>query len=141
MFFCRKKILAETYRNDYQSERSEDTSEKCPVTIFPRHVVKVIAESPAFCYPELLPLIYSQDCLTKCRFLPSEDVLLIYGLEDLKNCDIQLIEKTKIISTILLPARTSKMIYHRVRNLRKSASTGSQIAKVRIRNRVRTLLS
>jgi len=123
---CRKKILEEKYINDCKEDingysTGKDGSGSTQRFSFPRHVAKVIAESSAFPYPKLLPLQYSQTSAAVMYFTLSEDKLIVCAYEDLKEyTKMTTNEKAAAIARTLMPARTAKSIFHRIKNLRRN---------------------
>jgi hypothetical protein len=128
----RKKILEEKYINDYQSEIKEGCNQNADNLLqFPRPVVKIIAESPVFAYPELLPSRYGQRSDVQNNFMLSEDILIVYGYEDLKNSTrLASHSKATAIANVLLPTRTPVAVLNRLKNIKKTSSTASQVIKV-----------
>lgn len=105
--------------NECNSEWTEESAKKFHSHYFPRPVAKAIVESDAFIFPNLLPLHYNQKVGTRLLFAPSEDNLLIYGIDQLRHTKLSWKEKAQSISGIMMPCRPTDAIYHRIRNLRK----------------------
>lgn len=116
----KKKILEEKYISD--SCVINDAALGMKGALFPRHVVKVIAENPAFLYNRLLPERYNQKNMEhRCTFSYSEDALLVGALEEFKDRQMTVNQMAAIISQVLLVAHPPGQLFHRIRNLKKTA--------------------
>lgn len=116
--------------NDCQNQWAEAVTKNMNPHFFPRPVAKAIVEGDAFIYPDLLPTYYDQNCDKRLPFVSSEDALLIYGLDQLKDVDLNWRDKAKIVAQMILIPRGPSVVYHRIRNLRKKNNGQSQMVKV-----------
>ncbi len=125
----KKKILEEKYISD---SLESDGAVGMKGALFPRHVVKVIAENPAFLYNNLLPERYNQKNMEhRCTFSHSEDALLVGAIEELKDRQMTVNKMAAIISQVLLVAHQPGQLFHRIRNLKKPAFQRNPSIKVK----------
>ena len=118
------------------SEWFEFSSKSLSHQSFPHPVVQAIAENETFMYPELLPSFYDQKSVAKLPFLCSEDALLIYGLDQLRDSKMSWKCKAKPITELLLTPRPLESVYHRLRNLRKKGNTIPDVVKKYFENNI-----
>lgn len=113
---------------------------------FPRSVVRAMIESPAICYPELVPKrigtqlpgsTSENDSSDSGVIIPgknywskSEDAILIYELDFIKHLGLNIPRQAEFLAKNLPLNRTVLQIYHRIRNMHKSKYRMFQVSYI-----------
>ena len=95
--------------------------------MYERDIIKLMSTNKAFMYGFLLPSVIEPSFHQNSFFFPSEDALIVCGLDTMKPYKIGLREEVKLLSRILLPVRTPEQIYHRIRNAKKTKTVSNLI--------------